>query len=119
MKDEVVSANQWLENYHEFHGYKILRTGVILSKKGKPMKMSLRPRRGGKADLCIHLQIEGNSIKFTCSRLIAACFIGSVYGYEVNHKDRDPMNIHVDNLEIGTRSQNQQHWRKLDEQLGK
>lgn len=47
----------------EFHGYKILRCGTILSKKGQPMKCSLRARRGGKNDLCIILMVNGRPKK--------------------------------------------------------
>lgn len=43
------------------------------------------------------------------------CFDGPMYGYEANHKDRDPMNNHIDNLERTTPSENQRHWRKDNE----
>lgn len=96
----------------EFHGYKILRCGTILSKSGQPMKYNLRARRGGKNDLCVRLYINGKGKKFTVSRLVLEAFDGPMYGYEANHKDRDTMNCHIDNLERLTASENQKHWRE-------
>lgn len=100
----------------EFHGYKILRCGTILSKKGQPMKYTLRARRGGKNDLCVRLQVNGVGKKFTLARLMLEAFDGPMYGYEANHLDRDTMNCHISNLERATPSQNQKHWR-ADERL--
>lgn len=94
-----------------FHGYKVLRSSVIIGKKGSVLKTELRPRRGGGADLCVRLYYRGKQKKWTLSRLVAACFLGPIDGYEINHKDRDPMNCHADNLERTTPSQNQKHWR--------
>ena len=96
---------------YKYHDYYIKRTGQIYNKHGHLMKRQLRDRRGGKQDLTVKLRINGKSEKFTVSRLVAACFIGPVYGLQVNHKDRDPLNVHVDNLEVGTASENQKHWR--------
>lgn len=94
-----------------FHGYKILRCGTILSKSGQPLKYELRARLGGKFDQCVRLCINGKKKKFTVSRLVCEAFDGPCFGYEVNHKDRDTMNNHIDNLERTTPKQNQKHWR--------
>ena len=96
-----------------FHGYTVLRDGTVLSKKGQPMKFEKRMRRGndGKFDLCVRLRYRGKSKKWTLQRLIAACFLGPIDGYEINHIDRDPTNCHVNNLERLTPSENQKHWR--------
>ena len=78
---------------------------------GKPLKKTLRERRGGKFDECITLQINGKAKKFTVQRLVASCFLGPLYGYQVNHKDRNTLNNHISNLERLTASENQKHWR--------
>lgn len=95
-----------------FHGYRILRCGTILSKTGQPMKYSMRARKGGKFDLCVTLRVNGIGKKFTVSRLVLEAFDGPMYGYEANHKDRDTMNCHIENLERLTPSKNQRHWRE-------
>lgn len=96
-----------------FHGYTIFRHGVVYGKKGNQLKTTMRSRRGGGYDLCIQLSYRGMKKKWTLSRLIAACFLGPVHGYEINHKDRNPLNNHIDNLERVTPSENQKHWRKI------
>lgn len=96
----------------EFHGYKILRCGTILSKKGQPMRCTLRRRNGGKFDLCVNLRVNGKGKKFTVSRLVLEAFDGPMFGYQANHKDRDTLNCHIDNLERTTPSENQKHWRE-------
>ena len=100
-----------------FHGYTVLSDGNVLNKKGGIMKKSLRKRNGGKFDHRVALMINKKQVYFTVQRLVASCFIGPVYGYEVNHKDRDTLNNDLSNLEILTPSQNQKHWRNCE--LGK
>lgn len=95
-----------------FHGYTVFRQGIIHGKKGGTLKFKYRDRRGGGYDLCVILCYRGKKKKWTFSRLIGACFLGPIDGYEMNHKDRDPLNCHIDNLERNTPSQNQLHWRK-------
>lgn len=97
-----------------FHGYKVLRCGTVIGKSGKKLKYSLRERRGGKKDLCVKLYYNGKSKKWTLSRLVAACFLGPIDGYQINHIDRNPLNCHVDNLERTTASENQKHWRMIE-----
>lgn len=98
--------------YVEFHGYKVYRDGTVLNKKGtqflKPFK---NPRRGGRFDLRYTLHYRGKKKKWLAQRLVAACFLGPIDSHEINHKDRDTFNNHVDNLERVTPSENQQHWR--------
>lgn len=101
-------------NYVNFHGYKIYEDSTVIGKNGKPLKWHLRPRRGGKADKRVTLYIKGKSRHFTLSRLVVSCFQGPIYGYEINHKDRDPMNCHNDNMERVTPSENQRHWRDCE-----
>jgi len=98
-----------------FHGYTVLRTGIVIGKKGSPIKTVKRDRRGGGYDLCVNLCYNGAKKKWTLSRLVAACFLGPVDGYQINHKDRNPLNNNLDNLERVTASENQNHWRQSDE----
>lgn len=97
-----------------FHGYKVFRTGKVLGKNGNLLKTQLRERRGGGQDVCVRLYCNGIKKKWTLGRLIAACFLGPIDGYEINHKDRNPLNNHVDNLERVTASENQRHWRNYE-----
>lgn len=98
----------------EFHGYTVSICGTVFGKKGQPLKPEKRARRGGGFDLCVRLYYRGKAHKWTLQRLVAVCFIGPIHGYEVNHKDRDPLNNHVSNLERLTPSENQLHWRRLE-----
>lgn len=95
----------------KFHGYTVYRDGTVLGKKGKPLSTELRARRGDKFDVCVRLCYNGKKQKWTLQRLVAACFLGPIDGYQINHKDRDTINNHVDNLERVTASENQLHWR--------
>ena len=53
---------------------------------------------------------NGKVKKYLLHRLVAICFIPNPDGLaEVNHKDGDKLNNHVDNLEWVSRHQNQQH----------
>jgi hypothetical protein len=108
--------NRCTREFIIFHGYAIYRDGTVLGKKGKPLRKEKRERRGGGYDLCVRLYYRGKSKKWTLQRLIAACFLGPIDGYEINHIDRDTTNNHIDNLERLTPSQNQNHWRK-DEKM--
>lgn len=94
-----------------FHGYCIMRSGVVIGKQGQPLKTEKRSRRGGGYDLCVRLNYRGKQKKWTLQRLVAACFLGPIDGYEINHIDRNPTNNHIDNLERLTPSENQKHWR--------
>lgn len=102
------------KKYVDFHGYHVLRNGYVIGKTGKILKTEKRARRGndGKYDLCVRLYYRGKHKKWTVQRLVAACFLGPIDGYEINHKDRDPTNNHVINLERVTPSENQRHWRR-------
>ena len=97
-----------------FHNYKVISNGTVLGKTGKPLKAHIRPRRGGEVDLRVTLYISGKSRHFTLQRLVAACFLGPIYGYEINHKDRNTLNNDISNLERMTASENQKHWRACD-----
>lgn len=95
----------------EFHGYIVHWNGTVIGKKGNVLKQEKRPRRGGGFDWCVRLYYNGKKKKWTTSRLIGACFFGNIDGMEMNHLDRIPSNTYGSNLEINTKSENQQHWR--------
>lgn len=97
-----------------FHNYKVFSNGVVLSKSGKILKQSLRERRGGKYDYRATLYINGKQRHFTMQRLVAACFLGPLYGYEVNHINRNTLDNRLSNLERVTASENQKHWRSCE-----
>ena len=99
--------------YVLFHGYKVYENGDVVGKRGIKLRPSKRFRKcnHGKYDLCVKLYYRGKTKKWTLQRLVAACFLGPIDGYEINHKDRDPTNNHVSNLERVTPSENQLHWR--------
>lgn len=98
----------------EFHGYVISRYGHVFNSKGKILKQHKRDRRGGGFDMRVTLYVRGKRRNFTVQRLVAACYLGPIYGYEINHKDRNPLNNNVDNLERITPSENQIHWRNCE-----
>jgi len=104
-------------NFISFHGYKIFRNGVVLNKNGTIKATEIRERRGGGYDVCVRLHYNKTQKKWTLQRLVAACFLGPIDGYEINHKDRNPQNNHVDNLERMTPSQNQKHWRENEKRI--
>jgi len=87
-------------------------SGKVFSVKSKKyLRTCLRDRRGGKKDVCVILYYVGKRVKWTLSRLMAACFLGPIDGYQINHKGRDPLNNHISNLERVSPSENQKHWR--------
>lgn len=94
-----------------FHGYTIFPDGSVAGLQGKEMKPWKAKSRSGKFYLKIALQINGKRKVFFLHRLVAEVLIGPVFGYEVNHKDRNTLNCAVWNLEILTASENQIHWR--------
>lgn len=119
----AINQNEWpceRESIY-FHGYRVYRDGTVIGKKGQPIKPQERKRRGNKdkTDLTVKLFYNGESHKWTLQRLVASCFLGPVHGYEINHKDRNPHNCNVYNLERVTASENQNHWRRMTKVKGK
>lgn len=95
------------EAYYSISNYgRIMRTGKVA---GAVVGRILAQRRGHPyfiARLCK----EGKFFYFTVHSLVALAFIGErPDGYQINHKDGDKFNNHVDNLEYCTASENAQH----------
>jgi hypothetical protein len=81
-------------------------------KKPKPLKRAISTNRLGYqyVDLC------KNSVKAkkTVHQIVAAAFMPKFkYGMQLNHKDGDKINNHIDNLEIATFHLNNTHAHKL------
>ena len=94
-----------------FHSYLIFRNGDVINRQGLVLKTGLRERRGGGHDKIVKLRYGGKQHKWTVTRLVAACFLGPIHGYEMNHKVRDITLVGVDDIERTTPKENQKHWR--------
>lgn len=67
----------------------------------------LKPWDNGDGYMLVHIPIDGNPAKKLVHRLVAQTFIPNPDSLpEVNHKDNDRANNHVDNLEFCTRQYN-------------
>ena len=107
-----------IEGYEEL--YQVSNLGRVQSKehsvlcrgnktrvvKGKIRAPQLNPKGYSIVVLC-----KNNKLKtFTVHQLVAQAFIpGFIKGTEINHKDGNKANPHVDNLEVSNRSHNQLH----------
>ena len=70
----------------------------------------LKPWKNNKGYLLVDLRIDNKTERFLVHRLVATVFIENPKGYPlVNHKDSNPENNHVSNLEWCTHSQNNKH----------
>lgn len=64
----------------------------------------------GHGYLQVHFRVDGKHVNKYVHRLVAQTFIHNPNNWpEVNHKDNDRANNHVDNLEFCTRSYNQKY----------
>ena len=83
---------------------------VALPKKSRKKGRLMRPFLRGPGYLkylCVHLTKDGIGKMFSVHRLVAMAFLPNPEGLpEVNHKDENPMNNRVENLEWCTRQYN-------------
>lgn len=89
------------------HGrvFSFKRTGNRKDRILKPFRSSAKG-----AYCCVSLNKDGVDKRQSIHRLVATAFIDNPLNYsEVNHKDGNPSNNHVLNLEWVSRSQNQLH----------
>ena len=103
-KEVIVDHWVAVKGYEDF--YKISDSGKIRNKYGRLLKCELNQ--------CGYqrVRLSKNGLKKTYSvhRLVAMHFLLPVKGKnEVNHKDGDKFNNHVDNLEYVNRSENIKH----------
>ena len=95
-----------IEGYDHYY---ISNDGVVLSIHGKTPKL-LKLRKHRKGYLTADLFEAGSRRIIFVHRLVGKAFCeGYSSDKEINHKDGNKTNNHVDNLEWVTRSQNAQH----------
>jgi len=91
--------------------YLINRNGVIVNKKGQPLKPFLRGKRKGTYP-AVDLYLDGIRRRIDVHRVVAIHFVENrkpgIYN-EVNHLDLNHMNYRADNLEWTNRRGNMQH----------
>ena len=95
------------KHIENFEGYSISATGVVLNPYGKVLKQV--PNKKGY--LCVFLNNKEKKHKqFFVHRLVASAFIPNPNNYpQINHKDRNPSNNNVDNLEWCNNTYNQRY----------
>lgn len=89
---EVLSLPR-VVNTRNMHG------DIVIHRKAKYIKPHTRGNKGHEY-LAVTLSRDGDSIAYSLHRLVAEAFIPNPYNLpEVNHKDENPLNCCVDNLE--------------------
>lgn len=74
------------------------------------LKQKKTARNGGKMDARVHLYKDGVCSTVLVSRLVCAAFLGEPEsGETVNHKDGNPMNNNIENLEYLSAADNIRH----------
>jgi HNH endonuclease/NUMOD4 motif-containing protein/CENP-B-like protein len=99
---------QQIEAFSPFGDYcEVSNHGRVRSKKDNKI---LNPFIAHRGHLRISLYVNGKQGKFYVHRLVAMAFIPNPGNKEfVNHKDGNPANNHVNNLEWATRQENENH----------
>ena len=110
-----------LKRLKEFSDYCITNTGVLVSYKFNKLKQ-IQPFSRGKLSerdyQKVHLYLNGSRYVRYIHRLVWETYNGTIpEGYQINHKDLDKTNNHIDNLELVTLQQNIQHY--WDNTIGK
>lgn len=89
-----------------YFGYIVREDGVIFGKAGNPLKYRLNH----KGYPFVNLKINGKNKYKAVHRIVAECFIANPENKtQVNHKDRNRENYHLNNLEWVTPSENVKH----------
>lgn len=100
--------------------YEVSNTGKVRSLNYKGEGKAQELTQGKKNYPVVCLTRGGRNKTFAVHRLVAETFIGPCpEGYQVNHKDFDKTNNHVDNLEYVTPQQNIQHQVKFLRDAGR
>lgn len=89
----------------EYPNYYISKSGKVLSIKGRPKL--LKPSKNDKGYLQIQLFKNGKRKIMYIHRIVAITFIPNPNNYPIiNHKDENPLNNNLNNLEWCTQSYN-------------
>ena len=96
--------------------YTVNKDGTIFSKKTNKY---LKPRNNGHGYLQVNLYINGKLKTYKVHRLIAEKYVANPNDLpQVNHKDGNKQNNHVDNLEWCDNMNNCQTWNRLNQNFG-
>lgn len=89
--------------FREIYGLKVSSCGVVIGRRGRPLK----PVDNGRGYLIVTLAIDGKRTSKAVHRLVAEAWLNNPHSLpEVNHKDCNKLNNCVDNLEWCTRGYN-------------
>ena len=90
-----------------YPNYLVSRRGEVRSLVRNRLLSQVEGERGY---MLVNLYSNGRPKHFLVHRLVAAAFLGPIPpGHQVNHKDADKTNNHLENLEIVTPEQNRAH----------
>lgn len=89
--------------FKEIYGYKVSKCGVVVGKRGTPLAWS----DNGRGYPIVSVTIDGVHTSRAVHRLVAEAWLPNPENLpEVNHKDCDRYNPHLDNLEWCTHGYN-------------
>ncbi len=96
-----------MEEYKEaYDGYKVFKCGRVIGKRG----IAMTPSGNGRGYLALSIMVAGKKMTKSLHRLVAEAWIPNPEGLsDVNHKDCDKHNCHMDNLEWMTHGDNIKH----------
>ena len=88
-----------------FEDYKINESGIVINKNGHVMRTAVN--NSGYLRTTLKIPETNNRKNVSIHRLVAETFIPNPDNLPVvMHKDNDPLNIHISNLQWGTQSDN-------------
>lgn len=98
---------QEIKGFENITGYEVCEDGTVFSYK-KNEVAKLKPYRNTKEYLMVDLTTKKRAVKV--HRLVALAFIPNEFNKpQVNHKDGNKKNNHINNLEWVTNAENQKH----------